>query len=80
MLYGLLTLATLSKNHTRERLITICSIYIPPDYRLSSCDVETDQLPDPYLMVGDAMLTVRSGALLAWMPKVATLKKYLQLL
>lgn len=38
-----------------DRLITVCSLYIPPDYRLSSVEFEnlTNELPEPYLIIGD---------------------------
>lgn len=38
-----------------DRLITVCSLYIPPDYRLSSVEFEdlTNELPEPYLITGD---------------------------
>lgn len=40
---------------TFGRVITICSIYIPPDHQLSTVEFEMliDQLPDPFLLVGD---------------------------
>lgn len=38
-----------------QRLITICSIYIPPDKRLQKSEFENlmDQLPEPYIIAGD---------------------------
>lgn len=38
-----------------NRLITVCSIYIPPDFQLSSSDFEglVDQLPEPFILIGD---------------------------
>lgn len=38
-----------------NKLVTVCSLYIPPDHGLSSMEFETlvDQLPEPYLLVGD---------------------------
>lgn len=37
------------------RLTTLCSIYIPPDYHLTTTEFENliDQLPAPYLLAGD---------------------------
>lgn len=38
-----------------SELVTVCSLYIPPDHGLSSMDFETliDQLSQPYLVVSD---------------------------
>mgnify|MGYP000919765262 CR=1 FL=1 len=38
-----------------NRLITVCSLYIPPDYHLLSSEFEAlvDQLPEPFIVIGD---------------------------
>ena len=38
-----------------NRLITVCSLYIPPDYHLLSSEFEAlvDQLPEPFIVLGD---------------------------
>lgn len=38
-----------------NKLITICSLYIPPHYQLHRRDLESliDELPEPYLILGD---------------------------
>lgn len=38
-----------------NKLITVCSLYIPPDYHLQANDFETlvDQLPQPFILMGD---------------------------
>lgn len=37
------------------RLITICSLYIPPDHQLSTSEFESlvNELPEPFILVGD---------------------------
>lgn len=38
-----------------NKLITVCSVYISPDFSLVSSDFEAlvDQLPEPYILIGD---------------------------
>lgn len=38
-----------------DRLITVCSVYIPPNYPLQYVELESlvDQLPPPFLLLGD---------------------------
>lgn len=38
-----------------NKLITICSIYLPPQYQLNKHEFQSlvDQLPEPYLILGD---------------------------
>lgn len=38
-----------------NKLVTICSIYIPPDYKLNSLEFQSliNQLPEPFILLGD---------------------------
>lgn len=38
-----------------DRLVTVCSLYVPPDFRLELREFEKliDQLPEPYILTGD---------------------------
>lgn len=38
-----------------DRLVTVCSLYIPPSFALSAGDLEqlADQLPEPFFILGD---------------------------
>ena len=48
---------------TLDREITICSVYIPPSFSLNSQHLDNllQQLPSPYISLGDLMVTISSG-------------------
>lgn len=56
-----------------NRLITVCSLYVPPDYRLSSSEFESliDELPEPFLLVGDLNAHSELWGLNGQMPEAA---------
>ena len=56
---------------TLHRVITLCSIYIPPSSRLSPKDLDDliPQLPSPFILLGDFMVIIFFGV-----PKILMIK------
>ena len=65
---------------TLDREITICSVYIPPSFSLNSQHLDNvlQQLPSPYILLGDFNGHISSGVVKTMIPEVNLSKISLQ--
>ena len=56
---------------TLDREITICSVYIPPSFSLNYQHLDNllQQLPSPYILLGDFMVTISSWVVKIMIPE-----------